>query len=175
MAAPDESHPTGSVTGAGLAQVQRLCADLARSEENELMRSGSLREDPCRSLAGAAESAVAIAIEAGATLDDVHRAVLSEAGILARRRAAGRLACDAATLSFVEDNLMVRSEGEMPVGHVSRLRQVLTAARREFDDSVRRALVGGMSAEEIIAVAADAGIELATLDLVLAFSVAGAA
>ncbi|MFN8123651.1 MAG: hypothetical protein U0237_14605 [Thermoleophilia bacterium] len=137
------------------------------------MRSGSLRDDPFGSLARAAEAAVAIAIEAGASLDDVHRTVLPEAGILARRRSAGRLACDAATLSFVEDNLMVRSEGEMPVGHVSRLRQVLTAARREFDASVRRALVGGMSTEEIIAVAADAGIELASLDVVLAFSQAG--
>lgn len=173
MATHDELHHSGSITQAGLAEVRRLCSELSRSEEHELMRVGSLRDDPFASLATSAEAAVAIAIEAGASLEDVHRAVLPEAGMLARRRAAGRLACDAATLSFVEDNLMVRSEGEMPVGHVSRLRQVLTAARREFDASVRRALVGGMSADEIIAVAADAGIELASLDVVLAFSVAG--
>jgi hypothetical protein len=138
------------------------------------MTTGSLRDDPFASMAAAAEAAVSLAVEAGASLEEVHRTVLPDAGILARRRAAGRLARDAATLAFVEDNLMVRSEGEMPVGHVSRLRQVLTAARREFDASVRRAIVGGMSPEEIIAVAADAGIELAALDLVLAFSVAGA-
>lgn len=172
MAALNEHN--SSITQAGLAEVRRLAAELARSEESELMRSGSLRDDPFASLAGAAEAAVSIAIEAGASLEDVHRTVLPDAGIMARRRAAGRLACDAATLSFVEDNLMVRSEGEMPVGHVSRLRQVLTAARREFDASVRRAVVGGMSPDEIIGVAADAGIELAALDLVLAFSVAGA-
>ncbi len=139
------------------------------------MTTGSLGGDPFAQLAAAAEAAVAVAIDAGASVDDVHRVILPDAGALARQRAAGRLAVDAASLAFVEDNLMVRSEGEVPVGRVSRLRQILTGARREFDASVRRAVVGGMSAEEIIAVAADAGIELATLDIVLALQGAGSA
>ena len=67
MAALNEPH--GSITQAGLAEVRRLCAELARSEEHELMRSGSLRDDPFGSLARAAEAAVAIAIEAGASLE----------------------------------------------------------------------------------------------------------
>lgn len=162
-----------TVTQAGLAEARRLSAELARSEEEHLMRTGSLHDDPFAQLASAAEAAAAMALEAGATVDDLHRAVLADAGMLARRRAAGRLAVEAASLAFVEDNLMVRSEGEVPVGHVSRLRQILTSARREFDAAVRRAVIGGMSAEEILAVAAEAGIELATLDVVLALQHTG--
>ncbi len=157
-----------AVTQAGLAEARRLSAELARSEEDHLMRTGSLHDDPFAQLASAAEAAAAMALEAGATVDDLHRAVLADAGMLARRRAAGRLAVEAASLAFVEDNLMVRSEGEVPVGHVSR-------ARREFDAAVRRAVIGGMSAEEILAVAAEAGIELATLDVVLALQHTGRA
>lgn len=172
--ATDDAHGT-SITRAGLAEVRRLATELARREEEQLMNTGSLSGDPFASLAAAAEAAVAVAIDAGASVDDVHRVILPDVGALARRRAAGRLAVDAASLAFVEDNLMVRSEGEVPVGRVSRLRQILTAARREFDASVRRAVVGGMSTQEIVTVATDAGIELATLDIVLALQGAGSA
>jgi hypothetical protein len=170
--ATDDAQGT-SITGAGLAEARRLATELARREEEQLMSTGSLGGDPFASIAAAAEAAVAVAIEAGASVDDVHRVILPDVGALARQRAAGRLMVDAASLAFVEDNLMVRSEGEVPVGRVSRLRQILTAARREFDASVRRAVIGGMSAQEIVTVAADAGIELATLDIVLALQGAG--
>lgn len=171
---PDAGHP--ATRDAALRRVAELAEALHRADREALLEAGVIDAPWDEESRALLDDAVRRALALGAAVDDVSRHAAPTAGRLGRSRAVGYLKTDCAVLAEVEDHLMTSSEqygGEVPVEQASRLRDLRVRARAAVHVSVRRAVVSGMPARDILAAAEAVGLDLETTDIVVAFERVG--
>lgn len=147
----------------------RTAADVARCREDALMCEGALPEVRCAELTRELERLIGGALGTGASLDDLWEVLHPAAGHLAFRLGRAQVAEAAAALAFITDAGIVSAEGESPAAVAARRRRVLASASGHFDAALRSAVAGGLSLGDIIEVAASEGVDLAPVDVTLAF------